>query len=229
MMMLELDNITKSYASACGRLEVLRGISARVEPGQSISIAGSSGCGKSTLLNLIGALDKPDSGTIRLGGQNPAEMDERALAAFRNRKIGFVFQLHHLLPQCTVLENVLLPTLAGGRARESALSLQQRAMQILERVGLSDRAHELPARLSGGQRQRAAVARALINRPQLLLADEPTGSLDEETAESVMGLLLDLNRSQKITLIVVTHSSRLAGRMERQFELRQGKLVERPL
>jgi lipoprotein-releasing system ATP-binding protein len=225
--MLELANVTKSYASSAGPLQVLNGISLRIEPGQSVSIAGPSGCGKSTLLNLIGALDKPDSGTIQIAGQNLAELDERAMAAFRSRKIGFVFQLHHLLPQCTVLENVLLPTLAGGRAKESPVSLQQRAMQILERVGLADRAGELPGRLSGGQRQRAAVARALINRPELLLADEPTGSLDEDTAESVIGLLMDLNRRQKITLIVVTHSASLARRMDRPFELRHGKLVER--
>ncbi len=225
--MLELIELHKSYNTSAGPLEVLKKVSLRVERGRSVSIVGPSGCGKSTLLNLIGALDRPDSGKVLLGGQNLTELDERALAAFRNRRIGFVFQLHHLLPQCTVLENVLLPTLAGGKAKESAISLQQRAMQILEKVGLADRAGELPGRLSGGQRQRAAVARALINRPQLLLADEPTGSLDEETAGSVIGLLADLNRRQKITLVVVTHSSALAARMDQMYELKKGMLSER--
>lgn len=225
--MLELIDVRKSYSTAAGPLEVLRGLSLQVEQGQSVSIVGPSGCGKSTLLNLIGALDRPDSGKVNLGGQNLTELDERALAAFRNRRIGFVFQLHHLLPQCTVLENVLLPTLAGGKAQESALSLQQRAMQILDKVGLADRVDELPGRLSGGQRQRAAVARALINRPQLLLADEPTGSLDEDTASSVIKLLMELNRQQKITLVVVTHSVSLAWRMDKKYELKHGLIKER--
>ena len=224
--MLEVINVKKTYNSAGGPLQVLDGLFLRVEPGRSVSIVGPSGCGKSTLLNLIGALDQPDSGQIRLAGQNLAEMDERALAAFRNRKIGFVFQLHHLLPQCTVLENVLLPTLAGGREKESHAALQQRAMQLLEQVGLKDKAAELPGRLSGGQRQRAAVARALINRPELLLADEPTGSLDEDTAQSVINLIMDIHRRQKIMLIVVTHAVSLAWRMERQYELKHGRLQE---
>lgn len=225
--MLELIDVNKSYATAAEPLEVLKGITLRVEPGQSVSIAGPSGCGKSTLLNLIGALDRPDSGQIRLGGQNLSELDERALAAIRNRKIGFVFQLHHLLPQCSVLENVLMPTLAGGKAKEDLRALHQRAVHLLEQVGLSDKANELPGRLSGGQRQRTAVARALINRPQLLLADEPTGSLDQSTAGAVADLLVKLNVQHKIMLVTVTHSAQLAGRMERQYELRQGKFVQR--
>lgn len=225
--MLELKQVKKTYPTSAGPLEVLRGIDLRLEKGQSASIVGPSGCGKSTLLNLIGGLDKPDSGVILLEDRNLAELDEPALADVRNRRIGFVFQQHHLLPQCTVLENVLLPSLAGGRIREDAFSLRQRALHLLEQVGLADRANELPGRLSGGQRQRAAVARALLLRPVLVLADEPTGSLDEQTALSVMNLLEEVHRSHGVTMIVVTHSAVLASRMQRKFILSGGLLHER--
>lgn len=224
--MLELIGVKKAYPTSAGPIEVLRGINFRLEKGQSASIVGPSGCGKSTLLNLIGGLDQPDSGIIRLEDRNLAELDEPALADVRNRRIGFIFQQHHLLPQCTVLENVLLPALAGGRLREDAFSLQQRAMHLLEQVGLADRVGELPGRLSGGQRQRAAVARALLLRPALLLADEPTGSLDEPTAWSVMNLLEEVHRIHRVTLIVVTHAGTLAARMQKQFVLSGGLLQE---
>jgi lipoprotein-releasing system ATP-binding protein len=224
--MLELKQVKKTYPTSAGPIEVLRGIDWRLETGQSASIVGPSGCGKSTLLNLIGGLEKPDSGVILLEDRNLAELDEPALADIRNRRIGFIFQQHHLLPQCTVLENVLLPALAGGRLREDAFSLQQRAKHLLEQVGLADRAGELPGRLSGGQRQRAAVARALLLRPALLLADEPTGSLDEQTAASVMNLLQEIHRSHGVTMIVVTHSAVLAARMQRKFVLSGGLLHE---
>jgi len=221
--MLELTDVTKRYQTSAGPIEVLRGVALRLKQGESASIVGPSGCGKSTLLNLIGGLDKPDSGTITLDGQDLTRLDEPALADFRNRRVGFVFQQHHLLPACTVLENVLLPTLAGGRIKDRP-ALQQRAMQLLEQVGLAERADEFPGRLSGGQCQRAAVARALILRPVLLLADEPTGSLDEQTAESVMNLLEQVNHEHGVTLIVVTHSPILAGRMQQQFKLTYGIL-----
>ncbi|HOQ05377.1 MAG TPA: ABC transporter ATP-binding protein [Anaerohalosphaeraceae bacterium] len=224
--MLELKQVRKRYSTAAGPLEVLRGIDLRLDKGQSASIVGPSGCGKSTLLNLIGGLDKPDEGAVWVEGRDLSTMDEEALADFRNRFVGFVFQQHHLLPQCTVLENVLLPALAGGRLREEPSALHRRAMELLEQVGLADRAGELPGRLSGGQRQRAAVARALLLRPVLLLADEPTGSLDEQTAVSVMNLLDEVHRLHGLTLIVVTHSALLAARMQRRFVLSGGLLSE---
>ncbi|MEJ5259122.1 MAG: ABC transporter ATP-binding protein [Anaerohalosphaeraceae bacterium] len=224
--MLELKQVRKRYSTAVGPLEVLRGIDLRLDKGQSASIVGPSGCGKSTLLNLIGGLDKADEGTVSVEGRDLSTMGEEALADFRNRFIGFVFQQHHLLPQCTVLENVLLPALAGGRLREEPAALQRRAMELLEQVGLADRAGELPGRLSGGQRQRAAVARALLLRPVLLLADEPTGSLDEQTAVSVINLLDEVHRLYGLTLIVVTHSALLAARMQKRFVLSGGLLSE---
>ncbi len=226
--MLELKQVKKTYPTSAGPLEVLRGIDLQLERGQSASIVGPSGCGKSTLLNLIGGLDKPDAGTILLEGRNLTELEEPALAEVRCCCIGFVFQQHHLLPQCTVLENVLLPALAAGRIHRRRPSLQQRAMHLLEQVGLADRADELPGRLSGGQRQRAAVARALLLQPVLLLADEPTGSLDEQTARSVMDLLHEMHRLHGITLMVVTHSAVLAAQMHRRFVLTAGLLREQP-
>jgi lipoprotein-releasing system ATP-binding protein len=221
--MIELVDVRKSHVTAAGTLSVLRGLNLRVEPGESVSIAGPSGCGKSTLLNLLGALDRPDAGRVLMDGQDLAALDEGALAALRNRRIGFIFQLHHLLPQCTVLENVLIPTLADKKS-SSADERTQRARTLLELTGLADKADELPGRLSGGQRQRVAVARAMIKRPAVLLADEPTGSLDEDTAAAIADLLIDLNRQQGVTLIVVTHSLALAKRMNRRYKLDHGKL-----
>jgi ABC-type lipoprotein export system ATPase subunit len=224
--MVELVEVTKDYGEAgqATGLSVLKGISLKVEKGQSLVIVGPSGCGKSTLLNIIGGLDQPTSGRVLFDGLDLATADERVLAKIRNRDIGFVFQLHHLLPQCTVLENVLVPTLA---AREGAASgaMRVRAEALLERVGLKDRMSHRPGELSGGQRQRVAVARALINEPKLLLADEPTGSLDEATSESIAELLVQLNRDDGMTLIVVTHAQRLASRVGKVMTLAGGSLM----
>ncbi|MBN1361438.1 MAG: ABC transporter ATP-binding protein [Sedimentisphaerales bacterium] len=223
--MVELVDVTKDYGQADQPVgvHVLKGISLKIEPGQSVVIVGPSGCGKSTLLNIIGALDHPTSGRVLFDGRDLAGLNDRELARIRNREIGFVFQLHHLLPQCTVLENVLIPTLAGVD-NSSPKAAHERAEQLLERVGLADRMVHRPGELSGGQRQRVAVARALINRPKLLLADEPTGSLDEEASNDVAELLVGLNRDEGVTLIVVTHSQKLAQRIGHVMELRGGTL-----
>lgn len=213
--MLELSNIYKRYDANTGVLEAL---DLQVSRGESLGIVGESGCGKSTLLNMIGSLDRPDAGSIVFDGADLLAMNERGLAAFRNTRIGFVFQLHHLLPQCSVLENVLVPTLVNAGGAE------ERARRLLDRVGLSHRLSHRPGQLSGGERQRVAVVRALINQPDLLLADEPTGALNRESADGLMDLLLELNREQNLTLVMVTHSERLAGRLDRVLELRDGCL-----
>ncbi|HRZ38622.1 MAG TPA: ABC transporter ATP-binding protein [Candidatus Paceibacterota bacterium] len=207
-------------------MSVLAGIDLRVERGESLAIVGPSGSGKSTLLNIIGTLDTPTTGTVELEGQDLSLVRGAALAALRNRRIGFVFQAHYLLPQCTVFENVLVPTLATNNEviRDGA---PDRARRLLERVGLGQRLRHRPGQLSGGERQRVAVVRALINEPQLLLADEPTGALDRVSADQLGHVLLDLNRETRVTLIVVTHALSLAGRMERMLELRDGRL-DRP-
>lgn len=223
--MLELKNVTKQYESpdAGEGVTVLKKIDLKIEEGESVAITGPSGCGKSTLLNLIGALDIPTEGQVLFDGQDFAQLADAELAKIRNGSIGFVFQLHHLLPQCTVLENVLVPTLALKDA--DAQALQSRARSLLERVGLQDFLNYRPAQLSGGQRQRVAVARALINRPRLLLADEPTGSLDQETAERIGGLLLEMHQSESVTLVVVTHSVSLAGQVGQTYCLERGRLL----
>ena len=223
--MLELIHVRKTYESP-GNAEnvcVLRDISFKLDKGQSLVIVGPSGSGKSTLLNIIGALDRPTGGRVLFDGRNLADLDESELALIRNRQIGFVFQLHHLLPQCTVLENVLVPTLAG-KDRASEEEVRDRAVNLLQRVGLKEFLLHRPGELSGGQRQRVAVVRALINQPKLLLADEPTGSLDREASENIADLLVELNQSEKVTLIVVTHSRELAKRMGRIMELTEGSL-----
>jgi ABC-type lipoprotein export system ATPase subunit len=225
--MVELIDVTKDYGQT-GQpvgVNVLKGISLKIEPGQSLVIVGPSGSGKSTLLNIIGALDHPTSGRVLFDGRDLAGLGDKELARIRNREIGFVFQLHHLLPQCTVLENVLIPTLAQGRG-SNAKETRRRAEQLLDRVGLADRVAHRPGELSGGQRQRVAVARALINQPKLLLADEPTGSLDEESSNGVAELLAQLNRDEQVTLIVVTHSQTLARRIGKVMELRGGVLTD---
>ena len=222
--LLELIDVAKDYdATAEGRpVAVLRGISLGVAHGESVAIVGPSGSGKSTLLNIIGTLDRPTRGQLRFDGQDLTQLDELELAAFRNRQIGFVFQAHHLLPQCTVLENVLVPTLAGDKSLRA--SAPGRAQRLLERVGLGARLPHRPGQLSGGERQRVAVVRALINRPKLLLADEPTGALDRTSALGLGDLLVELNREDALTLIVVTHAPDLARRMSRALELRDGAL-----
>ncbi len=225
--MLELSHVSKSYdADGIGRVDVLKDVSLRIARGESLAIVGPSGSGKSTLLNIIGTLDQPTSGTIALDGQNLAALTPREIATARNRKFGFVFQLHHLLPQCTILENVLLPTLADAAPKDRAAA-RERAARLLDRVGLGNRKLHRPGQLSGGERQRAAVVRALINQPRLLLADEPTGSLDRVSAENLRGLLVELNREENIALIVVTHSAELAAAMTRVCEIHDGSLVEK--
>ncbi len=222
--LLELDRVTKRYPSPGGEegAPVLREISLEVRAGDSLSVVGPSGCGKSTLLNIVGTLDRPTSGHVRLEGQDLAELGDADLASLRNRRIGFIFQLHHLLPQCTALENVLVPTLAGG-ARDG--DAHERARALLERVDLGDRMEYRPGQLSGGQRQRVAVARALVNRPTLLLADEPTGSLDRAASDQMAALLAELNEEEGVTLVVVTHARDLASRMGRMLELKDGTLA----
>jgi ABC-type lipoprotein export system ATPase subunit len=223
---LKLHNISRRYEEPdmAGPLIVLEGISLEVGRGESLAIVGPSGSGKSTLLHIIGTLDRPTSGEVVLDGQDLGQLDEVRLAAVRNRRIGFVFQAHYLLPQCTVLENVLVPSLA---CKDPALRLEAgpRAERLLKRVGLGERLAHRPGQLSGGERQRVAVVRALINQPQLLLADEPTGALDQASARQLGQLLLELNHENGVTLIVVTHARELAERMGRLLELKNGRLL----
>lgn len=218
--MLQLNNLTKDYPTPHGRLSILADVTLKFERGDAVAIMGPSGSGKSTLLYLLGALDPPTAGTVTLDGQNPFELDEARLAAFRNEKIGFIFQDHCLLPQCSALENVLTPTLVAKGNGNST----ERAKTLLKQVGLSERMHHRPAELSGGEKQRVAIARALVNQPLLLLADEPTGNLDHDTAETVAELLLDLHRQQQTILIVVTHSAELAAKFPLRYELVDRKL-----
>jgi lipoprotein-releasing system ATP-binding protein len=225
-LLLKLVDVTRNYEApgSAGCLAVLRDVSLVVYRGESVAIIGPSGSGKSTLLQIIGTLDRPSSGEITFEGKELSRLDEAGLATVRNRQLGFVFQAHFLLPQCTVLENVLVPTLACGdsKSREGA---SPRAERLLRRVGLWERKGHRPGELSGGERQRVAVVRALINQPQLLLADEPTGSLDHGSAQQLGQLLLELNREEGITLIVVTHAQELAQLMGRRLELKDGRLV----
>lgn len=215
--LLTVEDVSKAYAQAT----VLDHVSLSVESGEAVAIVGPSGCGKSTLLNLMGALDHPDSGSVLFEGQKLSDRDENALATFRNESIGFIFQSHHLLPQCTAIENVLIPTLVGNTTPDH----RARAESLLDRVGLGNRANDLPGKLSGGEQQRIAVVRALINSPKLLLADEPTGSLSRSGSEDLTSLLLDLNREKHMALVVVTHSLTVADRMDRVYALDEGKLV----
>ena len=236
--LLELKDVTKRYAATDGlnALPVLNGVSLTVAAGDTLAIVGPSGSGKSTLLQIIGTLDRATSGEVLLDGKNLAALDDRQVAEARNRQIGFVFQAHYLLPQCTVLENVLVPTLASTGRAGSPLpagahgvtrpteAAGTRAERLLKRVGLGERLHHRPGQLSGGERQRVAVVRALINQPQLLLADEPTGALDHASATALGQLLTELNKEEGVTLIVVTHALDLAKRMGRVLELADGKL-----
>jgi lipoprotein-releasing system ATP-binding protein len=225
-LLLKLEKVTKHYAAAAGAepVTVLCDVDLALVAGESLAIIGPSGCGKSTLLNLFGTLDQPTSGRVWFDGIDLGTLGEEELAAIRNRQIGFIFQSHHLLPQCSVLENVLVPTLAdpSGRLRERA---DERARKLLQRVGLEARLHHRPGQLSGGERQRVAVVRALINNPKLLLADEPTGALDRASAQSLGELLAGLNREEGVTLVVVTHALDLARQMQRVLELRDGTLA----
>jgi len=221
-MSLVVTNVAKEYTTRSGPLPVLRGISLSMQRGEAIAVVGPSGSGKSTLLHILGTLDRPTAGEVRLDNQDPFALSESDLAAFRNRRIGFVFQDHHLLPQCTVLENVLIPTLVNKDT--SPAQAESWARELLDRVGLTDRLDHRPAELSGGERQRVAIARALVHRPLLLLADEPTGNLDRSTARSVGELLLDLHRQQETILIAVTHSAELAAAFPRRMQMNDGRL-----
>jgi lipoprotein-releasing system ATP-binding protein len=222
---LRVTDLRKTYPSPGGDLHVLDGVTLDLDPGGSLAIMGPSGSGKSTLLHILGALDVPTGGRVELGGIDPFSLGPSAIAAFRNRSVGFVFQDHYLLPQLTVLENVLVPTLVA----DGALAAPEAwARELLERVGLSPRAGHRPAELSGGERQRAAIARALVNRPALLLCDEPTGNLDADSARAVSGLFLDLHRELRNILIVVTHSPELASCFQEIRDLRRGRLENVP-
>ena len=218
--MLEICQVAKQYPSPRGPLSVLSGVSLVLKRGDAAAIMGPSGAGKSTLLYIAGGLEPPTSGAVTLDGANPYQLGEKELAAFRNRKIGFIFQDHCLLPQCSVLENVLIPTLVGDEDADAP----RRAQELLEQVGLADRLDHRPAELSGGEKQRVALARALIRRPHLLLCDEPTGNLDEASAEMVALLLMELHARQQTMLIVVTHSAALAARFPLRYELRHANL-----
>jgi lipoprotein-releasing system ATP-binding protein len=226
-MSLQVSHLCKDYPTRSGPLSVLRDISFELKRGEALAVMGPSGSGKSTLLHILGTLDHPTSGTVSLAGKNPFLFAEPELADFRNRSIGFVFQDHHLLPQCSVLENVLIPTLVSSNNQAESESW---ARQLLERVGLSGRLDHRPAELSGGERQRVAVARALIHHPLLLLADEPTGNLDRHSAQAVGQLLLDLHGQEQTILVVVTHSQELAQKFPRQLEIIDGTLknLEQP-
>jgi ABC-type lipoprotein export system ATPase subunit len=224
--MLELIDVHKSYPAEPEDVPVLSRINMRIEPAQSVSIMGPSGSGKTTLLNLIGGLDQPTSGKVLINQKNLASLRSGELARLRNRQIGFVFQLHYLLPQCTVLENVLLPTLAERHTHLEQDAARKRALELLEKTQMKSYCDALPGQLSGGQRQRVAVVRALINKPDILLADEPTGSLDADTADRMTDLLLDLNKSESVALMIATHSRRLAKKTQRQFQLDHHELSE---
>ena len=222
---LTVSDLYKEYPTPAEPLVVLAGVSFDVAPGGSLAIMGPSGSGKSTLLYILGALETPTRGTVWVNGVNPFELDGDDLAGFRNRRVGFVFQDHHLLPQCSALENVLIPTMAAKRSANEAGAAVERARRLLDRVGLSDRLTHRPAELSGGERQRVAIARALINEPPVILADEPTGNLDRRSsAGAVADLLLELQQEEKVTLVLVTHSVELASRVPTRAELLDGRL-----
>ena len=222
MTILTVANVSKSFPTAGEPLEVLRDVSLELAGGQSMAIVGPSGSGKSTLLQILGTLDRPDGGSVKLDGDDPFVLDDTKLAHWRNQRVGFIFQDHHLLPQLSVIENVLVPSLAVGRASADHIA---RATELLEAVGLSQRTGHLPSELSGGERERVAIARALLMRPALVLADEPTGNLDRRTAESVTAVLQALQKENDAILICVTHSDALAAAMDQRQELLDGRLV----
>ncbi len=218
--MLKVDNVSKEYPTPRGPLKIVSHISLSLSLGDALSIMGPSGSGKSTLLYMMGALEPPTSGTVTLNGKNPFQLKEKQLAAFRNREIGLIFQDHCLLPQCSVIENVLTPTLVSSKDGHDS----ERARSLLTEVGLKDRLEHRPAELSGGEKQRVALARALVMKPQLLLCDEPTGNLDHQAAEVVASLLFELHQQQKTILVVVTHNAELASRFPLRYELTDQQL-----
>lgn len=226
-MYLNVENISKGYSSYSGAgRTVLSHLTLEVKEGESVAIVGPSGSGKTTLLNIIGTLDRPDEGRVLFKGEDVTRFSNRQLAAFRNREIGFVFQQHHLLAQCTLLENILIPTIPARDSRLKGESLQ-RGQELLKRVGIWEQRHQKPGELSGGECQRAAVVRALVNGPGLLLADEPTGALDRKNSGLLAELLFELNKKEGVALILVTHDLRLAARADRVFLLENGRLVQR--
>jgi ABC-type lipoprotein export system ATPase subunit len=226
--LLSLNKVSKQYDAPdrAAPLKILDGVSLQIHGGESLAVVGPSGSGKSTLLHILGTLDRPTSGEVLLSGQDLNRLTDDQLALVRNERIGFVFQFHYLLPQCSVLENVLVPTLAVKKAAPANGSETSgaRAVRLLKRVGLGDRLSHRPAQLSGGERQRAAVVRALINQPPVLLADEPTGALDQTSAQQLAALLTELNREEHVALVVVTHATDLAQRMQTVYELIDGQL-----
>ncbi|MBE2211857.1 MAG: lipoprotein-releasing ABC transporter ATP-binding protein LolD [Xanthomonadaceae bacterium] len=223
---IRAEGLGKTYAEGKLRTPVFDGLDLSVRTGETVAIIGASGAGKSTLLHLLGGLDTPTTGEVFVAGQKMSELSDAARGKLRNRALGFVYQFHHLLPEFTALENVMLPVLVGGASVEEA---SQRASTLLDQVGLAHRLDHKPGELSGGERQRAAVARALVNRPACVLGDEPTGNLDDRTAGGVFELMLDLNREQKTSLVLVTHDRRLARQLDRVLELHEGKLREVPI
>ncbi len=222
---LRVEGLSKTFSSRAGELRILDGIDLELQRGETLAVVGPSGSGKSTLLHIIGTLDRPTDGRVRIGGVDPFGLSEPELARFRNRTIGFVFQDHHLLPQLTVIENVLVPALASREPVDLGdESVEDRARRLLDRVGLTARRDHVPAEISGGERQRAAIARSLVLGPELLLCDEPTGNLDRGTAGAVGDLLMEVHREERTMLVVVTHSAELAGRCDRRAELDGGRL-----
>ena len=222
MAQLVIHDLKKEYPTRSEPLEILKGIELELTGGDNVAVIGPSGSGKSTLLNILGTLDHPTSGTYTLNNIDPFNLAEDELAAFRNANIGFIFQEHHLLPQLSVLENILIPTMANGKPSPDDVS---RAESLIARVGLTDRSHHRPAELSGGERERVAVARSLICGPSLLLADEPTGNLDRKNAQQIGELLLEIQQAEDMILVVVTHSSELAGMLGQQLEINDGRLT----
>ena len=221
---LKLENVEKKYSGSIEELHIINNLSFSVEEGEFISILGRSGSGKSTLLNIMGLLDRVDGGKIFIGGQEVDKLSEEERDKIKNQMIGFVFQFHYLLPEFTALENVMLPALLNNFDKK--LEMEKRAKELLEKVGLGERENHKPSQLSGGEKQRVAIARALINSPKILLADEPTGNLDEETSEMIFKILKDINKNEKQTIIVVTHSKDLAEISDKQLYLKKGVLVE---
>lgn len=223
--MLEAKNIHKTYSNADKELHVLKGIDLKIERASFIALVGPSGAGKSTLLHILGGLDTPSEGKVIFQGQDIYKLDDLRLCRIRNIKIGFVFQFYHLLSEFTVLENVLMPALIGAHGKSKIVQLKEKALKILDGAGLTDRIKHFPAQLSGGEQQRVAIVRALINSPEILFCDEPTGNLDSETGEQIFSLIKKINKETKMTVVLVTHNLELAKSADKVYHLRDGRLV----